>query len=83
MKFNSLDEFLKAVEALEIQYKNHFDEDIPSKILGWWDPVHLHAYTMSELEDSYSEMYDDIQDAIETNTPIEPMSDEAWDMTIF
>ena len=81
--FQSVDEFMVAVKKLEADYENAFGEPIPSKILGWWDPLHLHTYSMTELATAYARMAHDVQAAITTMHPIMPVSDKLWDMTIF
>ncbi|MGX6979145.1 hypothetical protein ACWN8V_07780 [Vagococcus elongatus] len=77
-----IDKLFKEVERLEKAYKDHFNADIPDKIIGWWDPVTIIG-NPDELEAGVKAMTRDVQEAIDTNTPIEEISDEMWKGIMF
>jgi hypothetical protein len=80
MSFKTQEEFNQAVLDLEKQYQTHFGQPIPDKIIGWWDPL---DWSMEAANKGYRSMKDDVEVAIETNTPISPIPDDLWDTMVF
>lgn len=82
MKIMSIEGFNKQVVYLSDKYKQHFNEPIPSQIIGWWNPLDIMVYP-DEMTNGIKAMSHDVNKAIKDNIPIEPISDEMWDKIVF
>ncbi|WP_086348525.1 hypothetical protein [Candidatus Enterococcus clewellii] len=79
---NEVDKLFKEADTLKQNYRNHFNMDIPDNIIGWWNPLNI-ADHPEELEAGIKAMAEDVQQAIDTNTPIEEIPIESWEKIIF
>lgn len=78
----NVDTLLLIAQQLEQRYKDHFQTPLPDQLVGWWDPNNI-ALHPEELAKGVADMKKDIENAIATNTPIEPVPDEIWNKIVF
>ena len=68
-------------KLLEDKYEQHFKISFPTRIIGFWDPLHDSVeYIESE---GFEKMKDAVDNAIAKNEPIEEIPKDVWEKIIF
>ena len=68
-------------KLLEDKYEQHFKVSFPTRIIGFWDPLHDSVeYIESE---GFEKMKDAVGNAIAKNEPIEEIPKDVWEKIIF
>ena len=68
-------------KLLEDKYEQHFKVSFPTRIIGFWDPLHDSVeYIESE---GFEKMKDAVDNAIVKNEPIEEIPKDVWEKIIF
>ena len=68
-------------KLLEDKYEWHFKVSFPTRIIGFWDPLHDSVeYIESE---GFEKMKAAIDNAIAKNEPIEEIPKDVWEKIIF
>jgi len=68
-------------KLLEDKYEQHFKVSFPTRIIGFWDPLHDSVeYIGSE---GFEKMKDAVDNAIAKNEPIEEIPKDVWEKIIF
>ena len=68
-------------KLLEDKYEQHFKVSFPTRIIGFWDPLHDSVeYIESE---GFDKMKDAVDNAIAKNEPIEEIPKDVWEKIIF
>ena len=68
-------------KLLEDKYERHFKVSFPTRIIGFWDPLHDSVeYIESE---GFEKMKDAVDNAIAKNEPIEEIPKDIWEKIIF
>ena len=68
-------------KLLEDKYEQHFNIPFPTRIIGFWDPLHDSVeYIESE---GFKKMKAAIDNAIAKNEPIEEIPKDVWENIIF
>ena len=68
-------------KLLEDKYEQHFKVSFPTRIIGFWDPLHDSVeYIESE---GFEKMKDTVDNAIAKNEPIEEIPKDVWEKIIF
>ena len=68
-------------KLLEDKYEQHFKVSFPTRIIGFWDPLHDSVeYIESE---GFEKMKDTVDNAIAKNEPIEEIPKNVWEKIIF
>lgn len=68
-------------KLLEDKYERHFKVSFPTRIIGFWDPLHDSVeYIESE---GFEKMKDAVDNAIAKNEPIEEIPKDVWEKIIF
>ena len=68
-------------KLLEDKYEQHFKVSFPTRIIGFWDPLHDSVeYIESE---GFEKMKDEVDNAIAKNEPIEEIPKDVWEKIIF
>ena len=68
-------------KLLEDKYEQHFKVSFPTRIIGFWDPLHDSVeYIESE---GFEKMKDAVDNAIAKNEPIEEIPKDIWEKIIF
>ena len=68
-------------KLLEDKYEQHFKVSFPTRIIGFWDPLHDSVeYIESE---GFEKMKDAVDTAIAKNEPIEEIPKDVWEKIIF
>lgn len=68
-------------KLLEDKYEQHFKVSFPTRIIGFWDPLHDSVeYIESE---GFEKMKDAVDNAIAKNEPIEEIPKNVWEKIIF
>ena len=66
---------------LEDKYERHFKVSFPTRIIGFWDPLHDSVeYIESE---GFEKMKAAVDNAIAKNEPIEEIPKDVWEKIIF
>ena len=68
-------------ELLEAEYEQHFKVPFPTRIIGFWDPLHDSVEYIETV--GYENMKKAVDEAIANNERIEEMPQEVWDTIIF
>lgn len=68
-------------ELLEAKYEQHFKVPFPTRIIGFWDPLHDSVEYIETV--GYENMKKAVDEAIANNERIEEMPQEVWDTIIF
>lgn len=69
------------LKLLEDKYEQHFKVSFPTRIIGFWDPLHDSVeYIESE---GFEKMKAAIDNAIAKNEPIEEIPKDVWEKIIF
>lgn len=69
------------LKLLEDKYEQHFKVSFPTRIIGFWDPLHDSVeYIESE---GFEKMKAAVDNAIAKNEPIEEMPKDVWEKIIF
>ncbi len=69
------------IKLLEDKYEQHFKVSFPTRIIGFWDPLHDSVeYIESE---GFEKMKAAIDNAIAKNEPIEEIPKDVWEKIIF
>lgn len=79
---SKIQEMFDQIEKLKSLYEKHFKRSFPQRIIGWWDPLNI-VDNPDELAHGLKEMQRDITTSIDTDTPIEEMTEEEWNHLIF
>ena len=68
-------------KLLEDKYEQHFKIPFPTRIIGFWDPLHDSVeYIESE---GFNKMKSAVDNAISKNEPIEEIPKDVWEKIIF
>ena len=68
-------------KLLEDKYEQHFKVSFPTRIIGFWDPLHDSVeYIESE---GFEKMKDAVDNAVAKNEPIEEIPKDVWEKIIF
>ena len=68
-------------KLLEDKYEQHFKVSFPTRVIGFWDPLHDSVeYIESE---GFEKMKDAVDNAIAKNEPIEEIPKDVWEKIIF
>ena len=68
-------------KLLEDKYEQHFKVSFPTRIIGFWDPLHDSVeYIESE---GFEKMKAAVDSAIAKNEPIEEIPKDVWEKIIF
>ena len=68
-------------ELLEAKYEQHFKVPFPTRIIGFWDPLHDRVeYIESE---GLEKMKAAVDNAISKNEPLEEIPKDVWENVIF
>ena len=68
-------------KLLEDKYEQHFKVSFPTRIIGFWDPLHDSVeYIESE---GFEKMKDAVDNAIAKNEPIEEIPKDVWEKIFF
>ena len=68
-------------KLLEDKYEQHFKVSFPTRIIGFWDPLHDSVeYIESE---GFEKMKDEVDNAIAKNEPLEEIPKDIWEKIIF
>ena len=68
-------------KLLEDKYEQHFKVSFPTRIIGFWDPLHDSVeYIESE---GFEKMKDAVDNSIAKNEPIEEIPKDVWEKIIF
>ena len=68
-------------KLLEDKYEQHFKASFPTRIIGFWDPLHDSVeYIESE---GFEKMKAAVDSAIAKNEPIEELPKDVWENVIF
>ena len=69
------------LKLLEDKYEQHFKVSFPTRIIGFWDPLHDSVeYIESE---GFEKMKAAVDNAIAKNEPIEEIPKDIWEKIIF
>ncbi|MCT1174159.1 hypothetical protein EFL96_06270 [Lactococcus lactis] len=68
-------------KLLEDKYEQHFKIPFPTRIIGFWDPVHDSPDYIENI--GYENMKKAIEEAIQNNEPIEEIPQDIWDSIVF
>ena len=69
------------LKLLEDKDEQHFKVSFPTRIIGFWDPLHDSVeYIESE---GFEKMKDAVDNAIAKNEPIEEIPKDVWEKIIF
>lgn len=78
----NIQEMLNEANQLRTKYEQHFKTKMPSRIIGWWDPVNI-VNNPDELSRGLRNMEQDINKAIMTNTPFKEIPEKIWNDIVF
>lgn len=72
---------MNKIKLLEEKYEKHFKISFPTRIIGFWDPLH-DSIDYIETE-GYEKMKAAVDNAIAKNEPIEEIPKDEWENIVF
>ncbi|WP_054749702.1 hypothetical protein [Lacticaseibacillus thailandensis] len=75
------EDYITQINLIKRAYEDHFGAPFPERIIGWWDPLHIEQHP-DELEQGVKDMTRDVNEAIDSNTPIPELTAEEWSKII-
>lgn len=72
---------MNKIKLLAEKYEKHFKTPFPTRIVGFWDPLH-DSIDYIETE-GYEKMKSAVDNAIAKNEPIEEIPKDEWENIIF